>query len=230
MSAGESERVAGLLEDAGFVRATETVRSHSSVDGRPTICVYCASGGDNPDNLSLAAAVGTEIGNRGWRLISGGGTVAMMGAVARAARAAGAHTTGVIPKIFVQWELADLEADELIVTDTLTQRKNLMSERADAFLTLPGGLGTLEELLENWTAASLGIHQKPVVLLDPAGHYRGLLEWVGNLCDQGFVRTAAIDRLVVTTDIDTAFTNLCPATWSPLLRSNGSQPMTASLA
>ncbi|WP_232022088.1 TIGR00730 family Rossman fold protein [Mycobacterium basiliense] len=174
------------------------------------MCVYCASGADNPADLSLAATVGTEIGRRGWRLISGGGTVAMMGAVARAARSAGAHTTGVIPKIFLQSELADLDADELVVTDTLTQRKHLMGERADAFLTLPGGLGTLEELLESWTAASLGIHHKPVVLLDPAGHYRGLLDWLEELRQRGFVRASAIDRLVVTTDVDNAFENLCP--------------------
>lgn len=96
----------------------------------------------------------------------------------------------------------------------MTQRKHLMGERADGFLTLPGGLGTLEELLECWTAAGLGIHHTPVVLLDPAGHYRGLLDWLEELRQQGFVRTAAIDRLIVTTDVDSAFSNLCPSTRS----------------
>ncbi|ACC40014.1 hypothetical protein NJB18091_18710 [Mycobacterium marinum] len=214
LDADESARVTGLLEEAGFVAAGPRPAWRARTDGRPTICVYCASGGDNPADLSLAAAVGTEIGRRGWRLISGGGTIAMMGAVARAARTAGAHTTGVIPRMLLQSELADLGADELIVTDTLTQRKHLMGERADGFLTLPGGLGTLEELLECWTAASLGIHHKPVVLLDPAGHYRGLLDWLEELRQQGFVRTAAIDRLIVTTDVDSAFSNLCPSTRS----------------
>ncbi|MEV6258564.1 TIGR00730 family Rossman fold protein [Nocardia sp. NPDC051911] len=175
-----------------------------------TICVYCASGGDDPDCLRLAAAVGTQIGRRGWRLISGGGTIAMMGAVARAARAAGAHTTGVIPVMFAQRELADLDADELIMTDTLAERKRIMIERADAFLTLPGGIGTLEELVETWVSGYLGVHHKPIVLLDPAGHYCGLLEWLTTLHAQGLVRRSALDRLVVTTDISTAFTHLAP--------------------
>lgn len=211
MDATGTKRVTVLLEDAGYVNVALRTASATSVDTGTTICVYCAAEGNDANSLSLAAAVGTEIGNRGWRLVSGGGTIGMMGAVARAARAAGAHTAGVIPEMFVQSELADLDADELIVTDTLAERIRLMRERADAFLILPGGLGTLDELLETWTAGYLGAHHKPLVLLDPTGHYRGLLDWLDTLHERGFVRANAINRLIVTTDIDAAFANVAPS-------------------
>ena len=87
----------------------------------------------------------------------------------------GGHTVGVIPKALVHREVADVDADELIVTDTMRQRKQVMEDRADAFIALPGGIGTLEEFFEAWTAGYLGMHDKPVVMLDPIGHYDGLL-------------------------------------------------------
>jgi uncharacterized protein (TIGR00730 family) len=176
------------------------------------VCVYCASGVDDPACLRLAADVGAEIGRRGWTLVSGGGRVSMMGAVARGARAAGARTIGVIPRMLVDRERADTDSDELVVTDTMSQRKQVMAERSDAFLALPGGIGTLDELFETWTAGYLGLHHKPVVLLDPMGHYGGLVEWLGTLHRQGFVSKAASDRLIVVTDIDAAFRSLTPST------------------
>jgi hypothetical protein len=90
----------------------------------------------------------------------------------------------------------------------MRQRKQLMEERSDAFLTLPGGIGTLEELFESWTAGYLGMHEKPLVLLDPHGHYDGLRSWLDSLVVSGYVQRAALDRLSVTDDIDTAL-NLC---------------------
>lgn len=176
------------------------------------VCVYCASGTDDPGFLRLAAEVGAEIGRRGWQLVSGGGNISMMGEIANAARAAGARTVGVIPKALVHLEVADVDADELIVTDTMRQRKQIMEERADAFLTLPGGIGTLEELFETWTGGYLGMHDKPVVLLDPTDHYGGLLRWLGTLQEQGFVTEAASDRIVVVADLDAAFEHLQPST------------------
>jgi uncharacterized protein (TIGR00730 family) len=169
------------------------------------VCVYCASGVDEPSALELARRVGEEIGRRGWRLVSGGGRVSMMGAVARAARATGGHTVGVIPRMLMRREVADAEADELIVTETMRERKQVMDERADAFLTLPGGVGTLEELFETWTSGYLGAHDKPVVLLDPGGHYSPLLDWLGTLTEHGYVSQAALDRLIVVADIGEAF-------------------------
>jgi uncharacterized protein (TIGR00730 family) len=141
-------------------------------------------------------------------LVSGGGNVSAMGAVAAGARSRGGRTVGVIPKALVHRELADIDADELVVTDTMRQRKQLMEDRSDAFLTLPGGLGTLEELFESWTAGYLGMHDKPLVLLDPHGHYDGLRRWLDSLVSTGYVSPTAIDRLLVVSDIEAAL-NLC---------------------
>jgi hypothetical protein len=169
------------------------------------VCVYCSSSeAVGAHNLQLAEAVGAELAQRGWTLVSGGGRVSMMGAVATAARAGGAHTVGVIPRTLVEHEVADLEADELLVTETMRERKGLMDERADAFLALPGGLGTLEELFETWTARILNFHRKPVVLLDPFGHYTGLVRWLREALVPGFARAEALDQLIVRTDVAAA--------------------------
>lgn len=171
---------------------------------RFSVCVYCASGPVGQEYLDLARGLGTEIGKRGWQLVSGGGNVSMMGAVAEATREGGGNTVGVIPKALVHREVADVDADELVVTDTMRQRKQIMEDRADAFITLPGGIGTLEELFETWTAGYLGMHAKPVVLLDPIGHYDGLLEWLDGLEGSGFVGRAALSRLIRVADVTEA--------------------------
>lgn len=132
----------------------------------------------------------------------------MMGAVARATRAAGGHTVGVIPKALVHREVADTDADELVVTDTMRERKQLMDDRADAFIALPGGLGTLEELFETWTGAVLGMHQKPVVLLDPFGFYTPLLTWLEGLRESGFVSAQGLSMLRRTESVTDAI-SLC---------------------
>ena len=172
---------------------------------RLRICVYCASADGIPaHHVDLAREVGAGIAARGWELVSGGGRVSMMGAVARAARAGGARTTGVIPRSMVEREWADHDSDELLVVDTMRERKAQMEARADAFLTLPGGLGTCEELFEIWTSGVLGLHAKPVVLLDPDGHYAGLLDWVSGLATHGFLRDPALTRIALARDVDTA--------------------------
>ncbi|MEU1983366.1 TIGR00730 family Rossman fold protein [Nocardia sp. NPDC019395] len=169
------------------------------------LCVYCSASTTDPAHLALAARVGTELARRGWQLVSGGGHVSMMGAVATAARAGGANTIGVIPKHLVHREVADVESDELVVTDTMRQRKQVMEDRADAFLTLPGGIGTLEEFFEAWTGGHLGQHAKPMAILDPDGHYTGLFEWLTELRERGFVPQEALDRVTVTADLAVAF-------------------------
>jgi uncharacterized protein (TIGR00730 family) len=174
------------------------------------VCVYCAASPRHPQLLELAARVGAGIADRGWTLVSGGGNVSAMGAVASGARSRGGRTVGVIPKALVHRELADTDADELIVTDTMRQRKQVMEDRSDAFLALPGGLGTLEELFESWTAGYLGMHDKPLVLLDPHGHYDGLRRWLDSLVPTGYVTQTALDRLVVVGDVEAAL-NLCAA-------------------
>jgi uncharacterized protein (TIGR00730 family) len=163
------------------------------------VCVFCASGPVAAEHLALAREVGAGIAARGWTLVSGGGRVGMMGEVARAARAGGAHTVGVIPTGLVDREVADDDADELVVVGGMRERKAEMDARCDAVVALPGGLGTLEELFETWTARYLGMHAKPVVLCDPGGHYDGLLAWVEGLTGTGFVSAGSLDALVRTT-------------------------------
>jgi len=168
------------------------------------VCVYCSAGPKHPELLELAHRVGAGIAQRGWTLVSGGGNVSAMGAVAAGARAGGGHTVGVIPKALVHRELADIDSDELVVTDTMRERKQVMEDRSDAFLALPGGIGTCEELFETWTAGYLGLHDKAVVLLDPNGHYDGLRTWLDSLVESGYVTVAALNRLVVVNEVEAA--------------------------
>lgn len=133
-----------------------------------------------------------------------------MGALASAARARGGRTVGVIPKVLMRREIADADADELIVSDTLHERKQVMEGRADAFIVLPGGIGTLDELLDAWTTAYLGLHDKPIVLLDPLGHYEALWIWLNGLLDSGYISQAAMDRLVLVDKVSTALDACAP--------------------
>jgi uncharacterized protein (TIGR00730 family) len=156
------------------------------------ICVFCASSERIArQHIELAARVGTEIARRGHSLVSGGGRVSSMGAVARASRAGGATTVGVIPEALIDLEVADQDADELVVTPDMRARKGEMDRRCDAFLCLPGGLGTLEELLEIWVSHTLGMHAKPIVVLDPDGVFAPLQAQVDALVEAGFVRAPA---------------------------------------
>lgn len=170
------------------------------------ICVFCASSRRiDPSYVALAERVGRELGRRGHTLVSGGGNLSMMGAVAHGARAAGARTVGVIPAALLEVEVGDREADELVVVDDMRVRKGLMDTRADAFLTLAGGIGTLEELLEIWVARSLGMHAKPVVALDTDGLYAPLRAQVQLLVERGFVRRDAVEVLQWASSVEQAF-------------------------
>ena len=170
------------------------------------VCVFCASSNKLEQQwLDLATSTGLELAARGHTLVSGGGCVGMMGAVADGARTGGAHTVGVIPQSLVDLEVADRNSDELIVTGDMGDRKDLMIERSDAFITLPGGLGTLDELFEVWTTATLGLHRKPIVLIDTDGFYGGLLSWLGTLAETAFVRRAAMGLITVVGSVPAAF-------------------------
>ncbi len=162
-----------------------------------TICVFCASSDDVPPHyVRLAADVGAEIARRGHTLVSGGGSVSLMGAVAQAVRDGGGRTVGVIPRALFEREIADHDADELVVCDTMRERKAEMDRRSDAFVTLPGGIGTLEELLEVWTARTLGMHDKPVVVCDPDDAFGPLRKQVERLVARGFARPEINDAIV----------------------------------
>jgi uncharacterized protein (TIGR00730 family) len=153
-----------------------------------TLCVYCGSKpGQNPAYMALAREVGHWIGENGARLVYGGGHHGLMGAVADAALEAGAHVTGVIPQALVEMEAAHQGCSELHVVANMHERKHLMAERADAFLALPGGIGTFEELFEVWAWRQLGYHGKPVGLLNSGGYYDGLLAFLQTTVREGFV-------------------------------------------
>ncbi|MGE5864480.1 MAG: TIGR00730 family Rossman fold protein [Rhizobacter sp.] len=166
-----------------------------------SLCVYCGSSpGTEPAYAAAARQVGTLIGQRGWQLVYGGGRAGLMGIVADAALAAGAPVIGVIPRSLMVRELGHGGLTELHVVDTMHQRKTLMAERADAFVALPGGIGTFEELFEVWTWRQLGYHDKPVGLLNVAGYYDPLLGFLDRSRDQGFIRDAQHELLRVSSD------------------------------
>jgi uncharacterized protein (TIGR00730 family) len=176
---------------------------------RLTICVFCASSEAIAQRyVDLAADVGAELARRGHSLVTGGGSVSCMGAVARAARAGGAHTVGIIPSALRDWEIADEDADELVVTPDMRVRKGEMDRRADGFLALPGGLGTLEELLEIWVARILHMHEKPVAVLDPDGVFAPLREQIDRLVEAGFARPTVWDAVGWCADVAAAFDHL----------------------
>jgi uncharacterized protein (TIGR00730 family) len=173
------------------------------------ICVFCSSSQKiDRRYLTLAADVGTEIARRGHTLVSGGAVVSSMGAVTRAAREAGGRTVGVMPQALVDLEIADTGSDELIITADMRERKGLMDARSDAFLVLPGGIGTLEELFEIWTSRVLGLHDKPLVILDPWGLYTALRQLVSDLYDAGFTRPDVVDAITWTTTVGEAMEHL----------------------
>ncbi len=166
-----------------------------------SLCVYCGSRpGELPAYADAARAVGHEIGRRGWQLVYGGGRAGLMGVVADAALEAGASVVGVIPHSLMDRELGHVGLTELHVVDTMHQRKTMMAERSDAFLALPGGIGTFEELFEVWTWRQLGYHDKPIGLLNVAGYYDALLGFLQLSLGQGFMASAQSELLQVDTD------------------------------
>ena len=153
-----------------------------------SICVYCGSRpGENTLFADAARAVGQWIGERGGQLVYGGGRSGLMGVVAESARVAGARVVGVIPQMLVDQEHANLACDELHIVQTMHERKAMMAERSDAFLALPGGIGTFEELFEVWTWRQLGYHNKPIGVLNVADYYDGLLEFLRTSVTSGFM-------------------------------------------
>ncbi|MCE2660464.1 MAG: TIGR00730 family Rossman fold protein [Rubrivivax sp.] len=165
------------------------------------VCVYCGSRpGADPAYAAAAQAVGGRIGQRGWSLVYGGGNVGLMGIVADAALKAGARAIGVIPRALMEREVGHQRLTEQHVVDNMHQRKQMMAERADAFVALPGGIGTLEELYEVWTWYQLGYHRKPIGLLNVNGYYDQLLGFMRHSVQQGFLGQEQLDMVDVDTD------------------------------
>jgi hypothetical protein len=152
------------------------------------VCVFCGSArGDDPRFIEAARHTGALLAGRALGLVYGGGHIGMMGALADAAMAAGGHVTGVIPRQLMRPEVAHLGLSELIVVESMQERKEVMADRADCFLVLAGGYGTLDETFEMVTALQLGLQRKPVALVNTHGYFDPLLRWVQHAVECGFV-------------------------------------------
>jgi uncharacterized protein (TIGR00730 family) len=179
-----------------------------------SVCIFCGSnGGSDPAYLGTAAAVGRSLARRGIRLVYGGGKVGMMGAVADAALAAGGDVVGVIPQQIFDLEVGHEGLGDLRVVGSMHERKALMADLADAFIALPGGIGTFEELFEVYTWAQLGLHRKPLGLLDVAGYYAPLEAMLDHAVDQRFLRPETRGMLVRDDSLDGLLERF--AAWEP---------------
>lgn len=167
-----------------------------------SLCVYCGSrDGLDPAHLAAAREVGREIGRRGWRLVYGGGHTGLMGAVADTALEAGAKVIGIIPDRLIERELGHGGVTELQVVRSMHERKQKMAEQSDAFIALPGGIGTMEEIFEIWTWRQLGYHRKALGLLNVGGYYDALLSFIDRSQADGFLWPDVQALLQVDTDI-----------------------------
>ena len=164
--------------------------------------VFCASStGTDPDHVAAALALGSVLADAGIGLVYGGGAVGLMGAVADSCLAAGGSVIGVLPRGLFAKEVGHGGLTELVEVATMHERKQRMYDLVDGFAVLPGGLGTLDELAEALTWNQLGIHAKPVVLVDVGGHWEGLLRWLDRAVDDGFVRPEQRDAVAVVGDV-----------------------------
>lgn len=177
-----------------------------------SICVYLGSRmGAEPRFAEVATEVGRWIGANGGQLVYGGGNNGLMGVLADATLQAGGRVVGVIPRSMVEREWAKRDCTELHVVENMHERKSMMAERADAFLALPGGLGTFEEFFEAWTWRVLDFHQKPIGLLDQDGYYAPLLQFLRQSVGHGFMNAAQMERLTVGTQAATLLPQLVEA-------------------
>ncbi|MEC5211513.1 uncharacterized protein (TIGR00730 family) [Polaromonas sp. CG_9.5] len=180
-----------------------------------SLCVYCGSRpGNSPEFATMARDVGTWIGQHGGQLVYGGGHSGLMGIMADAALAAGARVVGVIPTALVEKEWAHTGCTELHIVENMHDRKRIMAEHADAFLALPGGIGTMEEFFEVWTWRQLGYHNKPVGLLNMDGFYDSLLTFLNSAVNSGFMNEWQMDLIRTGTDAPSLMKELVQAAGS----------------
>lgn len=191
-----------------------------------SICVYCGSSdGSDPIYAAEAARLGSAMGGAGIRLVYGGGSIGLMGILARSVMAAGGRVTGIIPGFLKTREVMLESAHELLVTDDMHQRKRAMFERADAFVALPGGIGTLEELVEMMTWAQLGQHKKPVLIANINGFWDPFVALLQHMTQEGFVRGGFEINYLVTDTVSEIIPTLRAA-----LAGDAGKPRTTRLA
>lgn len=171
----------------------------------PAVCVFCgSSSGRQPAYTDAARALGAALAGAGWQLVYGGGRIGLMGALADAALAAGGDVIGVIPETLARREVAHTGLTQLCRVDSMHARKALMAQLSDAFIALPGGFGTLDELCEILTWAQLGLHSKPTLLLDVADYFAPLIQFVERAVNEGFIRPHNRDLLRQVGDVPAA--------------------------
>jgi hypothetical protein len=166
-----------------------------------SVCVYCGSrAGVDPAYAVDAQNIGSALAENGWRLVYGAGDVGLMGTVARAAQDAGAETFGVIPQHLVDWEVGKTDLTTYIVTETMHERKKVMFMNCDAVVVMPGGAGSLDELFEAVTWRQLGLHEKPIYLLNTNGYWDPLIVLIKHVITQGFADASLLDYITVVPD------------------------------
>jgi hypothetical protein len=177
-----------------------------------SLCVFCGSKlGHDAGYRAAAEDLGAAMASRGVALVYGGGRIGLMGVLAETVLAGGGHVTGVIPDFLMRYEVGNVDVSELVVTETMHERKRQMFERADGFVILPGGLGTLEEAFEVITWKQLRVHSKPIVVLDVGGYWRPLSELVGRTVEAGFAHPAVAELFTVVDGVDGVFQALAEA-------------------
>lgn len=166
------------------------------------VSVFCSSAPDIPkSSLDLAFAIGEAIGEQGWDLVWGGGKASMMGAVAKGARSKGAATIGVMPQPLIKLEFEDKDATQMHVVSDMRTRKAKIEDLSDAFIALPGGIGTLEEFFEIWVGSYLKFHSKPIAVCDPVGFYDPLRTALDHLAEHNFMKTGQAELVSWCKDI-----------------------------
>lgn len=170
-----------------------------------TVCVFCSASDRVSDRYrAIASELGSRIGERGWRLVYGGGSLGLMGEVARGALSRGGRVMGVIPHRLAEIEVMLPDVLDLVRTDSMRQRKEIMDGASDVFVVLPGGIGTLEELVEILTLKQLGFHERPVVILDADGYWDGLLAQIDKMVALEMAPPKTLSLFDAVTDVDDA--------------------------
>lgn len=177
-----------------------------------SVCVYCGSrDGIDPAYAAAAEATGKMIADNTWRLVYGAGDVGLMGRVANATQAAGGKTFGVIPTHLLDWEVGKRDLDTFIITETMHERKKVMFMNCDAVVVLPGGAGSLDEFFEALTWRQLGLHEKPIYLLNINGFWEPLKALMDNVVEQEFAEASLLGFITFVDDVPTLQANLCAA-------------------
>ncbi len=207
MTLEDSLPLSSLTNSSSMLSSTPSslFSNPASSDAKPafSLCVYCASRtGNDAEFAEVAAQVGRWIGENGGQLVYGGGRNGLMGILADATLAAGGRVIGVIPKALVEKEWAHTGCTELHIVENMHERKRIMAEHADAFVALPGGIGTLEEFFEVWTWRQLGYHNKPVGLLNQKGYYDHLLAFLKGSVASGFMNEWLMELIKSGTEVE----------------------------